>query len=329
MIEKIIRNTLEKWGYWEIKVPILGDLSLWEGDNIVKIIDRKGRICALRPEITSLVIQNINCDNIPTRIYYMGPIFTVDNGEIIENFQIGWELISIQDEWRDIEGLLIIFDVLSKLNIKEFIIEINSTEIWDYIWKDLDGEKIDRCKKYLIKKDYVNLIREISLEKENIVKDVKNFIFYPNRDIENLELKNLIEKLHNFKKKLEKIGIEKDKIVISPMLFRPFDYYKGLIFQVYLRELKTPLGGGGSYIQYNKKGEKIYGIGFAFVEEKLSSILKNIEDNEKVFIGDKEKYIEYYEILREEREKCNKVVFIPYIENLEIEKLKGEIIFLT
>lgn len=328
MIEEIIRNTLEKWGYWEIKVPVLGEFFLWEESNIVKIIDGKGKILALRPEITSLVIQNINYDSVPVRVYYMGPIFSIENGEVKENFQIGWELINIQEEWRDIEGLLIIFDILSKLNIEEFIIEINTTEIWEYIWKDFEREKIERWKKYLIKRDYVNLLDEISIEKEDIFQDVKNLIFYPEEKIKNLELNLIIEKLYNFKKKFKKLGIDENKIIISPLLFRPFDYYKGLIFQVYLKELKTSLGGGGSYIQYNKKGEKIYGIGFAFTEEKLLSFLKNISNNKKIFIGEKEKYLEYYEILKEEREKGNKVIFIPYSEELKLEELKGEFIFL-
>ncbi len=328
MIEKIIRNVLEEWGYEEIKVPILGELSLWKENNIVKIIDGTGRIFALRPEITSLVIQKISYDKTPVRVYYMGPIFSLENGIVKENFQIGWELINPQDEWRDIEGLSIIFDILSKLNIEEFIVEINSTEVWENIWKDFEGEKIDKLRKYLIKRDYVSLIDEISLEKREMIEDIKSLIFYPKREIRNLELKSEIEKLYDLKRKLEEIGIDRNKIVISPLLFRPFNYYNGLIFQFYLKNLKTPLGGGGSYIQYNKKGERIFGVGFAFIEEKLTSVLSDLNNNIKIFIGNKEKYVEYYEILVEERKKGNKAVFIPYSEDLNIVRLKGEVKFL-
>ncbi len=328
MIEKIIRNLLEEWGYREIKVPILGEPSLWKENNIVKIIDGKGRIFALRPEITSLVIQNISYNKIPVRVYYMGPIFSLEDGIVKENFQIGWELINSQDEWRDIEGLSIIFNILSKLNIEEFIVEINTTEIWENIWKNFEEEKIDKLRKYLIKRDYVSLIDEISREKRRVIEDIKSLIFYPKVEIRNLELKFEIEKLYDLKRKLEKIGIDKNKIMISPLLFRPFNYYNGLIFQVYLKELKTPLGGGGSYIQYNKKGEKIFGIGFAFIEEKLTSVLSDLNNDIKIFIGDKERYLEYYETLAEERRKGNKAVFIPYSENLNIAELKGEVKFL-
>lgn len=328
MIEKIIRNVLEEWGYGEIKVPILGELSLWKENNIVKIIDGTGRIFALRPEITSLVIQKISYNKTPVRVYYMGPIFYLENGMVKESFQIGWELINPQDEWRDIEGLSIIFDILSKLNIKEFIVEINSTEVWENIWRDFEGEKIDKLRKYLIKRDYVSLIDEISLEKKEIIEDTKSLIFYPNRKIRNLELKSEIEKLYDLKGKLGEIGIDKNKIIISPLLFRPFNYYNGLIFQVYLKELKTPLGGGGSYIQYNKKGEKIFGVGFAFIEERLTSVLSDLNNDIKIFIGNKEKYLEYYKILAEERKKGNKTVFIPYSENLNIVRLEGDVKFL-
>ncbi|MCX7942170.1 MAG: ATP phosphoribosyltransferase regulatory subunit [Dictyoglomaceae bacterium] len=328
MIEKIIRNTLERWGYWEIKVPILGEIFLWKDNNVVKILDGKGDILALRPEITSLVIQNMNYTDVPVRVYYMGPIFLLENDEIVENFQIGWELISVQEEWRDIEGLMLIIDILSKLNIEEFVIEINTTEIWEYIWRDFEKEKVEKWKKYLVKKDYVSLIDDIYIEKKDIIEDIKNLIFYSKKNIKNSELKLIIEKLYNFKENLEKIGIDKNKIKISPRLFRPFDYYKGLIFQVYLKELKTSLGGGGSYIQYNKKGEKVCGIGFAFIEEKLLPILKDFKEDKKIFIGKKEKYVDYYKILKEEREKGSRVIFIPFIENLKVEELKGEIEFL-
>ena len=330
VLEENLRDILERWGYQEIKVPILGDLDLWKDNNIVKIIDGRGRVLALRPEITSLVIQNIIYENLPIRLYYMGPIFSFEYGEIKESFQIGWELISPQDEWRDIEGLAIIFDVLLRLNIEDFIIEINDTEIWDNIWKDFDKERINRWRKYLIKKDYVSFFEDISKEKieENKIKDIRNLIFYPRGEIRNLEVKNRLEKLYEFKEKLRKVGVDSQKILISPSLFRPFEYYKGLVFQVYLKELKIPLGGGGSYIQYNKKGEEICGIGFAFREENLSKILDKFIDKRKIYVGESSKYIEYYKLIKEEREKGNKVVFIPYSNNLNINNLKGEVVLL-
>jgi histidyl-tRNA synthetase len=328
-LEEVLRRILEKWGYQEIKVPILGNLELWKDNNVVKIISG-GEVLALRPEITSLIIEKVNYVNIPLRLYYIGPIFRLEKEkEITERYQIGWELICPYEEWRDMEILAIFFDIFKNLKINSFIIEINNTEIWDEVFKEFNENIVEKIRKFIIKKDFVGLFDYLSLINvdKKIIKDIRSIIFYPKEEINNNKIKDMIENMIEFRKKLTDIEIDIEKIKISPSLLRPFNYYKGLIFQVYLKDLKNSLGGGGSYIQYNKKGDKIFGIGFAFEEEKIKNLFEYIDDR-KIFLGDPKNYKNYFKLMKKEREKNNKVVFIPYRENLNIENLKGEIIIL-
>ncbi|PMQ02316.1 MAG: ATP phosphoribosyltransferase regulatory subunit [Dictyoglomus sp. NZ13-RE01] len=268
-ISEIIRDTLRKRGYKEIIVPTMGDLSLWKENNIVKIIDGKGRVVALRPEITSLVIQKVSYYGEPLRLYYMGPIFSYINGEIQERYQIGWELIEENKISRDFEAIYLIYEIFSKLNIKEFIIEINSTKIWNYLYSKEKEENMEKLRKFALKRDYVSLIEE-SLNKELM----KSLVYYPRSVIKDNDINTVLEELKSFKDELIKGGIDNEKISISPILLRPYEYYDGIIFQVYISNLKKAIGGGGSYIKYNEKGEKISGIGFAFIEDNLREIYK-------------------------------------------------------
>lgn len=313
VLEKIVRKKLELWGYKEARIPIISE-DIWKKEGLL-FFEKNGKFLTLRPEITSEILKNTKAENKPLRLFYMGPIFSLRNGEIDEKFQIGWELIYRPSIWRDLEVLLIIKEVLEELKIQNYILEVGNTRIWDPLWNIIgDENKIKKLKNFLIKRDFVSIFDEI----KNFSKDIKNIIQelvffsdlnYFNGSLVERELSFLV----NFKNQLISLGFPKENIVINPALYRPFAYYDGIIFELYLEKLKNPLGGGGSYIERNKHNELLYGFGFAFLEENLLEVFNGsiAKEEVKYFIFPEKDFTKVYEEMRKEREKGIISIFIP------------------
>ncbi|MGB9767760.1 MULTISPECIES: ATP phosphoribosyltransferase regulatory subunit [Dictyoglomus] len=320
-LEKIIRRRLELWGYNEVRIPILYE-DIWGKENLI-YFEKNGKFLALRPEITREILKSIRYDKIPKRMFYMGPIFKLNGREVEENYQIGWELIYKPSLWRDVEVLLIIKEVFEDIGIDDYIIELGNTKIWDFILRFIkDEEKVKSLREFLVKRDYVSFLEKSDLSNSELKSEILNLFYYDSCDEDcvflNSSLRDEINFLNSFKKLLVKLGFKEDKLIVNPALMRPYEYYDGIIFEVYLKNSKTSLGGGGSYIERNKYNELLYGFGFAFVEEKLLELVNGtfLEENIRYFVYPEEQFIRIYEDMRKEREKGIISVFIPKDEGV-------------
>jgi len=333
-IENIIRKELELWGYTEIRIPIVSE-NLWGNENLL-FFEKNGKLLSLRPEMTSEILRNIKRENFPIRLFYMGPVFSLNGYSIEEKFQIGWELIYSPSLWRDLEILLTIKNIFKKIGIENYIIEISNTNIWNFLRKYIKEEEIKSLKNLLLIKDYVSLmeyLEKLSLS-TNVLNDIKKLLFFEDSySFYDKDLNDELKSLNSFKRELINLGYSSESILINPAFIRPFEYYNGLIFEVYLEDMKQALGGGGSYVATNKNGEKIFGTGFAFVEEDL---LKNINDhnqkiNKKYYVCSEKDFHKIQKLIEEERRKGNIAVFVPKeLEGLNIKELEkdGEIILI-
>jgi ATP phosphoribosyltransferase regulatory subunit len=333
-IENTIRKELELWGYLEIRIPIVSE-NLWGNENLL-FFEKNGKLLSLRPEMTSEILRNIKKENFPIRLFYMGPIFRLNGYSIEEKFQIGWELIYLPSLWRDLEILLTIRNIFAKIGIENYIIEINNTNIWNFLRKYIKEEELKNLKSLLLIKDYVSLMEYV--EKlpisVNVLDDIRKLLFFEdNYSFYDDDLNEEVKSIKSFKRELVNLGYSPESILINPVFIRPFEYYDGLIFEVYLEDMKQALGGGGSYVATNKNGEKIFGTGFAFVEEDL---LKNINNNnqkinKKYYICSEKDFYKIQKLIEEERKRGNIAIFIPKeMEGLDLKELEkdGEVILI-
>lgn len=312
-LERVVRRRLELWGYREVRIPVISE-NIWKKDDLL-FFEKNGKLLALRPEITSEIIKNIKVESLPNRLFYMGPVFSIVGGEIEEKFQIGWELIYKPAVWRDIEVLLIIKETMDDIKLHNFVLEIGNTRIWNSIWDIINDEnKIKLIKGFLIRRDYVSLFENIREYPKKIQEIIRNIVFFDNiNSINDPIVKEEIGFLIDFKNKLLKLGFSEDSIVVNPALCRPFGYYDGVVFEVYLENFKTSIGGGGSYIEKNKYNDILYGFGFAFLEENLIEVLQDSNPKEKVkyYFVSEDDFIKVYEEMKKERDRGTVSIFIP------------------
>ncbi len=302
-IEESITETFESWGYKEIKTPYFEYFDVHKkgvGKNIsnktFRIIDRhKGEILTLRADFTAQIARyfsSLKQKQIPYRVYYKGTIFRYETPKG-ENFwekrQSGIELIGVNSLESDIEVLLVSIEALKKLGIENFQIDISSVSIL-YALKeilDLNEEKFNNLVNFVKNKEIFNLEKFVIEEKIN--KDLAEFItnipLYQGKvdlitDLKEKvkNYKQLVETLEYLEKiysKLECFGYSK-YISFDLGEVRQFEYYTGIIFEIFISGHKKPIGQGGRYDSLIGKFNGNYpAVGFAFDTISIFEYLKN------------------------------------------------------
>ena len=143
-VEKIFRDTLQSFGYHEIRLPIVEKTELFkrtigEATDIIEkemytFLDRNEENLALRPEGTAgcvrAGVEHGLLYNQIQRLWYMGPNFRYERpqkGRYRQFHQCGAEVFGIATPDVDAELILLSARMLEKLGLKSHIaLEINS-----------------------------------------------------------------------------------------------------------------------------------------------------------------------------------------------------------
>jgi histidyl-tRNA synthetase len=143
-VEDAAVGVLERYGYAEIRVPILERTevfarSLGETTDIVEkemytFEDRDGTLVTLRPEGTAPVVRafiehHLDQQDPIARLYYLGPMFRRERpqkGRHRQFYQVGVELFGRDDALADAEVIALLRDILAEIGIDSARIRLNS-----------------------------------------------------------------------------------------------------------------------------------------------------------------------------------------------------------
>ena len=142
-VEEACRRVAERYGYGEIRTPMLEALpvfarSLGEADAVQKEMyafeDRGGETLALRPENTAgvarAVLSNGLLGELPLRLYYAGAMFRYERpqkGRYRQFHQIGVELFGVPEAEGDVEAIALAADLLAALGLRDGVgLQINT-----------------------------------------------------------------------------------------------------------------------------------------------------------------------------------------------------------
>ena len=143
-IEDTARRTFRRHGYGEIRTPILEEIevfkrSVGESSDIVHkemydFLDKGQRHVAMRPENTAGVVRamiqhKLLVSNDPQLLYYIGPMFRYERmqaGRYRQFWQIGAESFQVGTPESEAESLVMLYDFLQELGLKQLQFSINS-----------------------------------------------------------------------------------------------------------------------------------------------------------------------------------------------------------
>jgi histidyl-tRNA synthetase len=150
-LESIVISNLSKFNYKEIRTPIFEETGLFargigEATDIVSkemysFLDRSGESLTLRPEMTAGVVrafiehsldkkQNLN------KLFYIAPMFRQERpqaGRFRQFHQFGAEAIGSNDPLLDAEMIIMAYDILIRLGLKNLQVKINSLGIRHHV----------------------------------------------------------------------------------------------------------------------------------------------------------------------------------------------------
>jgi ATP phosphoribosyltransferase regulatory subunit len=299
----------DRFGYDEIILPTFEYLDVLAPgleptllENSYKIVDRtSGRILLLRPDVTAQIARTVAMGMVgahfPLRLSYRATVFRYEPehaGRDREIFQVGAELIGADDPSADTEIIMLLIECLRQIGLRSFKISLGHVGFFKglLIRAGLSTEGRKRAEHAAARKDIPRL-REILL-KERVAKRSAHGILEAlelcgQADVlskgralakDERPLVKALERLTNVYQQLCATGFQED-VLLDLGEFRGFDYYDGIVFDVFTDGIGVELGGGGRYDHLiGRFGRNLPSTGFALSVDRLFRGL-NFSDTKK------------------------------------------------
>jgi histidyl-tRNA synthetase len=242
------RSVFERYGYEEIRTPILETTALFargigEATDIVEkemytFPDRKGRSMTMRPEMTAscaraYVEHAIGAREPVTRWFYAGPMFRYERmqtGRYRQFYQIGCEAFGVSESSVDAEQIAMVYELYRGLGVTGLRVLVNSVgsgedrpayraALLDYLTpraKELCADCVRRLA--------TNPLRVLDCKVEGckrVVADAPSV----------LDHLSPASRAH-FDRTLATLAALEVPFEVTPRLVRGLDYYTGTVFEI-------------------------------------------------------------------------------------------------
>ncbi|MFO8060925.1 MAG: ATP phosphoribosyltransferase regulatory subunit, partial [Bacillota bacterium] len=224
-----------------------------------KLIGEEGEVLALRADMTAPIAQMAATEwqNVPRplRLAYCGRVFR--RGEEMfgarELQQAGVEMIGVGGPEADAEVVAVACEALRQSGVDRFQVSLGHNGLLRELLAGLDLEEDDRdaLREALIRRDLVvagRVLGSACEQDRSLVRALSPFGSEKGLAAVSsvgVELPGL-EKLATVIEVLEAYGLG-DHLRVDVALARGFDYYTGVVFEVYCPRSGVMLGGGGRY----------------------------------------------------------------------------------
>jgi histidyl-tRNA synthetase len=295
-VEGVFREVCRRYGYREIRTPILEQTELFtrsigEATDIVSkemftFTDRGDRSMTLKPEGTAPVVRacienNLFADNPLLKLYYVGQNFRYERGQkgrYRQHQQLGVEAFGAADPAIDAEVITLAMDFYRELGVTEQELHINSV-----------GTPQSRVQYKEALRDYVRpFLSEMSAEGQ-VRFEVNPLRMLDTKDQNDLRLLAEAPKLtdyldeesaDHFTKLQTYLTVLGVPFMVNPTLVRGFDYYTKTAFEIKGKNLgaQDTLCGGGRYDGLVEEcgGAPTPGIGFGLGMERCLITLETL-----------------------------------------------------
>ncbi len=274
----VLRSVVKSYGYEEYDAPILEALELYKaksGEEIVSqqtynFTDRGGREVAIRPEMTPTVSRMVAARRqelvYPLRWFSAPNLWRYERpqkGRLREHWQLNVDLFGVSGQLAETELIMIADSIFKafKANREMYHIKLNHRGLMDYLFANylkLDSKQayataklIDRKAKMPISDFLSQLDSLLSPEQKKRGLAEKLLTVLEAKSLKDLpiELRNSepAQEIAQLLSDVSEVGL--DNVVFDPTLMRGFDYYNGLVFELYDNhpDNNRSLMGGGRY----------------------------------------------------------------------------------
>ena len=270
-----MERVCELFGYEEYGASVLEPSELYRGktseeivnDQTYTFIDRGGREVTLRPEMTPsfarMVASKAREISLPARWYSIANVFRYERpqrGRLREHWQLNADIVGAAGVEADSEIIALAHSVMRSLGADErnFEIRVSDRRIVDSIYDSVGVETDMRA----------GLTRLLDTREKNPDFKKKLSVLVDEKKAE--QLLELLERttstayLEELRTQLELVGVR--NMVVDTKVTRGFDYYTGMVFEVYDTDLnnRRSIFGGGRYDNLLSLfgGEAIPAVGF-------------------------------------------------------------------
>lgn len=279
-----MRGVVERFGYVEYGASILEPSELYKskgtaneeivGEQTYTFVDRGEREVTLRPEMTPTVARMVAAKRrelgFPLRWYSIPNLFRYERtqrGRLREHWQLNVDIFGSMALEADAEVIAVASTLMKAFGATEsdFVIKIASRKFLDTMAEQLglSEENIKRLRRTLDRKDKIT--------KEQFETDLKEIgvaleVISPNKTPDDV---------HMVLEILNRMGVT--NAVFDPTIVRGFDYYTGVVFEVFDThpENNRALLGGGRYDNLTElfDDERVPGVGFGMGDVTIKDFM--------------------------------------------------------
>lgn len=292
-VEKTARAVFTRYGYGEIRTPILEETELFVrsvgettdlvGKEMYTFQDRKGRSLTLRPENTAPVARafiehRLDQASLPLKLFYMGPQFRYERpqqGRYRQFYQIGAEYLGDPEPYADAELILMLLRFLGELRFRGLVVLLNTV-----------GDEASRAAYRQALRDYLEPHRDRLGPDSRRRLETNPLRILDTKEPGERELlagapvltQHLSpESRAHFQQVLQALDRFGVAYQVESRLVRGLDYYTRTVFEIISEELgaQNAIVGGGRYDSLIAElgGPEVPAIGFAIGEDRLIEAL--------------------------------------------------------
>ena len=284
-IPLLLRGIYETYGYrrysmgrFEPYDVYWRNRSFLKSEQVLTFSNFDGKLMALRPDVTVSIAKNIAADTVSAKLYYIENVFRLRQGsrEYSEISQIGLENIGNDDIYSDGETLLLALKSLEQLT-DDYLLCLSHMGIISAVmdWCGLQDQRADDMLELLRQKNADGLriaAKDAGLDKDktDLLEALARVSGPPNTVLDTLnrlpqpdDMKQALVRLSELNSLISAAGYGQ-RLRLDFSVLCDLDYYNGLVFRGFIRQLPSAVLSGGRYDKLMARFDKPQpAIGFA------------------------------------------------------------------
>ncbi len=299
-----LRGLYETFGYSKFKMNRFEEYTLYAsnkdflaGDQVLTFTDLDGRLMAMKPDVTLSIIKNVEEDfgEENQKLYYLENVYREDKGsnKFKEVSQMGLEYIGNVGIDGITEVVALASETLRIINRKHvlelshmsFVEELlnkatSSQDVYYHLLKLIRNKNIDGIQKVGRKAG----VSQEDIDRLSVVPTLfgnfRETIEKAKKLVVNDVMKDALEQLEEIYAGLEKMDAAQN-VEVDLAMVNDIDYYNGIIFKGYLKDLPESVLAGGQYDRAMALfGKKVGALGFALYLNEIARLGQKKEEPE-------------------------------------------------